>query len=281
MAAAFSPDPLRNPTVPALDGLWRASDLSDRGHAAVVPTGHAALDAVLPGGGWPVGALTELLLWPGQHAEWDLLAPALARLPVDLALVLVGAPAAGCRPFGPALAGRGLAPERLLWVSTEQPHGLAWATAQALRCRDVAGVLAWLPHTRASQLRTLQVAAHQHGKLLFVVRPDTVRVSASPAPLRLWLQGVSNEAGTPSRLVVDVVKRQGPPLTAPVVLAPGPARLQAQLRASRSRLLRRRQDDSGLPPLPQPVIHATISSVAALVQSPHDNRPLDRAALAG
>jgi protein ImuA len=30
----------------------------------VVATGHAALDAQLPGGGWPVGAMTELLQAP-------------------------------------------------------------------------------------------------------------------------------------------------------------------------------------------------------------------------
>ena len=41
-------------------GVWHADELG-LADAQVVATGHAALDAELPGGGWPVGAMTELL----------------------------------------------------------------------------------------------------------------------------------------------------------------------------------------------------------------------------
>ena len=40
--------------------VWRADELA-RNVGATRPTGHAVLDAVLPGGGWPVGALVEVL----------------------------------------------------------------------------------------------------------------------------------------------------------------------------------------------------------------------------
>ena len=40
--------------------VWQASRLAHAG-AAALPTGFATLDAELPGGGWPAGALVELL----------------------------------------------------------------------------------------------------------------------------------------------------------------------------------------------------------------------------
>ena len=43
--------------------LWRASQLA-RGTGVYVASGHTALSAELPGGGWPGGALTEILI---QH----------------------------------------------------------------------------------------------------------------------------------------------------------------------------------------------------------------------
>ena len=57
--------------------VWRADELA-RNTGATRPTGHAALDAVLPGGGWPVGALVEVLQPQAGQGEWRLLAPALA-----------------------------------------------------------------------------------------------------------------------------------------------------------------------------------------------------------
>lgn len=44
--------------------LWRASQLA-QARGPVVETGYPALSAELPGGGWPVGALIDLLGEPG------------------------------------------------------------------------------------------------------------------------------------------------------------------------------------------------------------------------
>lgn len=60
--------------------LWRASQLGRPGREIAWTTGFAALDAVLPGGGWPAGALTELLLPHPGVGEWRLLAPVLAAV---------------------------------------------------------------------------------------------------------------------------------------------------------------------------------------------------------
>jgi protein ImuA len=62
-----------------------------------------------------------------------------------------------------------------------------WACEQALRCAEVSAVLAWLPRARVGELRRLQLAAAQHESLLFVLRPESVAQSASPARLRLAL----------------------------------------------------------------------------------------------
>jgi len=67
---------------PALDlalhpAVWRAAQLGGS-PPRVCPTGFEALDAQLPGGGWPHGVLTELLLAQPGIGELRLLAPALA-----------------------------------------------------------------------------------------------------------------------------------------------------------------------------------------------------------
>ena len=56
--------------------VWRGSDL---GHASgtVVSSGFAALDAELPGGGWPTRGLTEVLSPQPSVLEWRLIGPAL------------------------------------------------------------------------------------------------------------------------------------------------------------------------------------------------------------
>ena len=59
--------------------LWRASQIGGAAQRTTA-SGFAALDAQLPGGGWPHGTLTELLLAQAGVGELRLLAPALAAL---------------------------------------------------------------------------------------------------------------------------------------------------------------------------------------------------------
>ena len=229
--------------------VWRAGEL---GAACVqtIPTGYDDLNRVLPGGGWPCAAMTEVLLPQPGHYEWGLAVPALAALqapirggPSELGdkwVVLVGAPYC---PFGPALGARQLNMRRLLNIhaaKNDSPASL-WATREALQCADVIAVLAWLPDARSAHLRRLQIAAQTHNKLLFVFRPLHAQNESSPAPLRLRLAGVgAGAAGLPANaalhnLQIDVFKRRGPPLAAPVLIDTRPPRLAALLAASRER----------------------------------------------
>lgn len=225
MSTAVSP-------LPRMDvhaDVWQADALAGA-PARVLATGDALLDAQLPGGGWPLGALTEVLQPAGVHSEWRLLLPALARSG-NGAVVLVGAP---LQPFGPALGAQGLASGRLLWVDAPAPAQRLWATEQALRCADVDAVLAWLVQVRPEQLRRLQIASAEFDKLLFVLRPQAAQTESSPAALRLWA------APSPERhsgalgdaLEVRALKRRGPPLAQPLHLAARPPHLARLLAAS-------------------------------------------------
>ncbi len=60
-------------------GLWRASQIGGA-PGRVTASGFDTLDAELPGGGWPHGVLTELLLARPGVGELRLLAPALAAV---------------------------------------------------------------------------------------------------------------------------------------------------------------------------------------------------------
>src|SRR6201996_1813621 len=59
--------------------LWRGSELA-RAYGKTIDTGYAALSAELPGGGWPVGALVELLVQQPGIGEMRLLKPALVTV---------------------------------------------------------------------------------------------------------------------------------------------------------------------------------------------------------
>ncbi|NDP39003.1 MAG: translesion DNA synthesis-associated protein ImuA [Rhodoferax sp.] len=234
----------RSLSVASLDfgaAVWRADALAGA-CGATLASGHGALDSELPGGGWPVGALCEILQPPGVCQEWRLLLPALAHRPGPL--VLVGPPHV---PFGPGLAAQGLDARRLLWVGAAMPAQRLWAAEQALRCGEVGAVLAWLPQVRAEQLRRLQLAAQTHSKLLFVLRPSGAQSESSPAVLRLLLGGAPTIAAavdassadlmtafaggdvTNDALQVQILKRRGAPLARTLVLPARPASLAVLL----------------------------------------------------
>ena len=103
---------------------------------------------------------------------------------------------------------------------------LLWALEQALKSGHVGAVLAWLPQRlKADALRRLQLAAQSHDGPAFLFREVDARVKPSAAPLRLLLQGAGID-----RLSVRVLKRRGPPLTQPLMLALPPI-LSERLRA--------------------------------------------------
>ena len=193
----------------ALDHLvWRGDRLAVEA-APGRPTGHPALDAVLPGGGWPTGALTELLIPHFGVGELGLLLPQLRNTPAGRWGVCIAPPGL---PYAPALAAAGVPLGRLLLVQAESPAHARWACRQALASRSCEIVLLWLAETDMAALRRLQLAAEDSATPLILLRPASVASQASPAVLRLALS--ADRGG----VQVRVLKRRGPMLAAPVRL---------------------------------------------------------------
>jgi protein ImuA len=206
--------------------VWRGRELA-QAQEKTLASGHALLDAQLPGQGWPLGNLVEVLQDSPQQHVWQLVGPALAQAMAGQGepAVLVQPP---YQPFGPALREQGILPERLLCVQAQKASARLWAAEQALRCGDVCAVLAWLPQARSEDLRRLHLCAQDSEKLLFVFRGVESRNHSTPARLRLLVQGSE-------RLQVSLLKRRGPPLMQPLVLRSQPARLSALLAARKGR----------------------------------------------
>ena len=245
---------------------------------AVVATGHAALDAELPGAGWPLGALVELLQPAAAASVWPLLLPALARQAQLGRVALIQAPH---EPFVPALVAAGVPWSQTLWIHGATPAQAAWAGEQALRCQDVAAVVAWLPRAQAGDLRRLHQAAASTGALLFVLRPAHAAQAASPARVRLRVTAALPPLSRPRlRLVgagpatddapiaawpqlrIDLLKRRGPPLQQPLWL---PACGEALLGVARAALLASNplSDPCRLPWLPTPPVRVAPSPLQA------------------
>jgi len=205
-------DPL-HPLLQRTD-IWRGGDRSQAPYAlaaAVAASGYPALDARLPGGGWPVGALTELLLHRPGIGELRLLLPALARLSRQRWLVCVAPPHL---LYAPALARAGVNLARVLLVDDQEPAEQLWALEQALRSGLCGAVLAWPRTLDHRRLRRLQLAAEAGAALGFLFRPAEAIQEASPAALRLGLNP------SPTGLCVTLLKQRGGWSRAPVILEP-------------------------------------------------------------
>jgi protein ImuA len=204
--------------------LWRAAELG-QASARCCPSGFARLDAALPGGGWPTRGLTEILLPPGSHAEWRLLAPALAtRARAAQRLLLIGPP---YQPHPRGLAAWGLGAAQCLWLAVDEPLQRLWALEQALKADadDTGALLAWLPQVRPQQLRRLQTLALGCRAPVFVLRPAAQATAVSAAPLRLRVLPGAHWA----QLRVEILKRRGPALERPLRLHAPPPTLEAVL----------------------------------------------------
>lgn len=181
--------------------IWRGGGRDSIG--ATLATGHAALDACLPGNGWPDAALTEILLDSYGRGELRLLLPALARLSAaedGRRLIWVAPPWV---PYAPALAAAGLDLGRLLIVHAPNETEALWAAEQSLRSGSCAAVLAWIRSGPVSGLRRLQLAADEGRTMGVLFRPASARSEFSPAALRLAIGPCENG------LQVEIVKSRG------------------------------------------------------------------------
>jgi protein ImuA len=204
--------------------LWRASQLA-RGRGRVVDTGYPTLSAELPDGGWPLGALVDLLVQQAGVGEFRLLRPALGKVG-KRPIALLQPPHT---PNALGLGYIGLRLEHMLHVKTSATADALWSAEQILRAGSCGALIFWAQHVKASALRRLHLAAQASETLFVMVGSLAAAQDSSPALLRLALRPAEDG------LTVDIVKRRGPTLAAPlsVVLQPTPVLLSRHGRIRR------------------------------------------------
>ncbi|HEY1076814.1 MAG TPA: translesion DNA synthesis-associated protein ImuA [Fontimonas sp.] len=166
-----------------------------------IPTGFAVLDDALPLGGWPKGALTELLLPADGIGELTLLLPTLSRLTQAKQRVVLVAPP--YIPYAPAWRAAGVQLPYLEVIDAE-PARRHWALEQCLRSGSCGAVIGWPHKADHHALRRLQVAADTGRALGFALRDRRHAEQASPAALRL-------EIGTDRQVRVRKCRGGHPP----------------------------------------------------------------------
>jgi len=190
--------------------LWRGDQLGGP-VAETVSSGFDRLDAVMPGGGWPCGALTEVLVPQFSVAELRVLSPVLAALTRGgHTVALVGPPMS---PHAPGLRHDGIDERHLVWVDVDTPRDRLWATEQLVKSGSFGATVAWLPLVRAEQIRRLQVLANRCKGPVFLCRPEIAARDASAAPLRVLVR-----VQTDWQIAVQVLKRKGTPLDETLLL---------------------------------------------------------------
>jgi hypothetical protein len=203
-----------------LPGVWRGGELERVVHPTV-STGHARLDRELPGGGWPVGTLSEVLHDGVGIGEIGFLAGALARASQEERLVAwIHAPHL---PYAPALVQAGLDMRRCLVVRPANAEEALWAAEQSLKSGACGAVLFW-PDARIdyASLRRLQMASEAGKTMAVLYRSTAAERLSTPAHLRVVL---AREEGL---LKLRIPKRRGPPLVKPLTLEVGRARHAGQ-----------------------------------------------------
>src|ERR1700756_687155 len=133
--------------------IWRGASAA---HPEGLATGFSALDACLPGKGWPRTGLIEILVPRFGVGELNLLLPTLAALtgrPAARWCVWIAPP---LEPYAPALAAHGVTLERVLVVRAPEP---LWAFEQTLGSGASEVALAWAARgPRMREIRRLQLA---------------------------------------------------------------------------------------------------------------------------
>ncbi|MBM4203750.1 MAG: hypothetical protein FJ194_06295 [Gammaproteobacteria bacterium] len=214
--------------------LWRAGRPGGGGvsHRTTEPCRYPLLDQHLTGGGWPVGAVSELCFNQTGIGELQLLAPALAALSRQRRWIAWLNPP--FLPYPPALSALGIQVGRMLLIQPattaaapnagrddKSSHGnkrdriehqrTLWALEQAGRSGACSAVLAWLNERLLTvrDIQRLQVAARRGNTLIWLFRPEAALNQPSLASLRLRLHAAQSPGVELQRLRVDIVKRPG------------------------------------------------------------------------
>lgn len=179
--------------------LWRGRSIAPR---ETFPTGFAALDQVLPGGGWPRRGLIEILTPGNGCGELGLWAPLMAQLSRAETARWCAFVSPPFEPYVPAWRSRGVRTDRLLVVRGRQPRWAQerslrsgasgsetqWAIEQSLLSGACALVFGWLARATMRELRRFALATEKGAALAVLIRPLRAAQDHSVAVLRIALQ---------------------------------------------------------------------------------------------
>lgn len=180
-------------------------------------TGYAKLDAILPGGGWPLGAVTEFLAEAMGIGELRLLLPAIREVTHQKQRVLmINTP---YRPYAPALVQAGVDLNYLYLIFPTNREDALWAAEKVLHSGGCKVVLLWpdgFGHCPVGDatVRRLQVAAQATGSITVLYRSSSRGISGQSnwATLRLRLSAENKG------LKVEVLKAFGSIARSSVIL---------------------------------------------------------------
>jgi hypothetical protein len=181
--------------------VWRGG--APAAFSPAVSTTYPELDKALPGGGWPTGALTEILSGHQGIGELQLVLPAVAALSWAGKRVVWLAPPH--LPYAPALAAAGVDLAHLAVVHAPGRRDALWAAEQVLRARSCHVLLGWFRRAGYDELRRLAVAAQGSQAWVALFRPREAAPESSSAALRIAL----DPEGT-----IHILKRRGAPAAA-------------------------------------------------------------------
>jgi protein ImuA len=190
--------------------VWRASERCGTA-SQTISTQHPSLDRWLPGQGWPLGSLIEILHPSAGCGEIELVAPALASLQGSLPIVLLQPPLI---PNAPAWQQWQIDSRRLWWVQPRDLRDTWWCAEQILRSQSFAALLCWADPVTAPTLRRLHLCAQESSTLFFMFRPAQVSLTFSPAVLRIELAHRQDQGWS-----VDLLKCRGPKPPSSLILS--------------------------------------------------------------
>jgi protein ImuA len=179
----------------AIPGVWRGV-----GHkrSDVESTGNPELDSALLGG-WPVGALTQIVSRE-TGLGFSLLVPLFTRMTRSRKSVALIAPP--YIPYAPGLLERGVLLQNLIWIQPKNHSEALWTAEQILRSGVFGAVALWSLPLGMTPERRLQLAA-QTGHSIAVVCHATDAALHSVAAVRLAV------SSAPGALLITVERCRG------------------------------------------------------------------------
>jgi hypothetical protein len=196
---------------------------SDKKPRQSISSGCLPLDRLLPQRGFQQGSLVEwiaggtgsgaglLAMLAARSACWGSspLQSSASPFQSNRMLVLVDR---GQSFYPPAAHACHLDLQNTIVVHPTNEKDECWALEQALRCPDVAAVVAWPQRLASQSFRRLQLAAEHGGSLGLLIRPPSARHESSWASVRMLVspRAAPPSAGQPGwRLGIELLRCGG------------------------------------------------------------------------